>query len=121
MQTVDIDGNRNLIDAARQAGVTHFIFISANGAAPDSPVPFFAAKGKTEQHLQNSGVPYTILSPEAFMEVWMGMVVGGPALANQPVTVVGSGERRHSFISARDVAQFAVASVGNQRRRTARW
>jgi len=111
-QTVDIDGNRNLIDAARQAGVAHFIFISANGAAPESPVPFLAAKGKTEQHLQASGLPYTILAPEAFMDVWIGMVVGGPALSNRPVTVVGSGARRHSFIAARDVAQFAVAAVG---------
>ena len=114
VQSVDADGNRSLIDAAKHAGVAQFIFVSANGADPDSPVPFFAAKGKTEQHLQASGVPYTILAPEAFMEVWMGMVVGGPALANQPVTVVGSGERRHTFISARDVAQFAVASVGNR-------
>jgi uncharacterized protein YbjT (DUF2867 family) len=112
-QTVDLDGNRDLIDAAKQAGVGHFIFISANGADPGSPVPFMAAKGKTERHLEASGLRYTILAPEAFMEVWMGMVVGGPALANQPVTVVGSGERPHSFISARDVAQFAVAAVGN--------
>ncbi len=114
-QTVDIDGNRNLIDAASQAGVAHFIFVSANGADPDSPVPFLAAKGKTEQHLQASGMPYTILAPEAFMEVWIGMVVGGPALSNRPVTIVGSGTRRHSFIAARDVAQFAVAAVGNPR------
>ena len=114
-QTVDIDGNRNLIDAARKAGVAHFIFISVNGADPSSPVPLFAAKGKTEQHLLASGLPYTILAPEAFMEVWMGMVVGGPALANLPVTVVGSGHSRHSFISARDVAQFTVASVGNEK------
>jgi len=111
-QTVDLDGNRNLIDAAAQADVAHFVFVSANGADPDSPVPFLAAKGKTEQHLQASGLPYTILAPEAFMEVWIGMVVGGPALSNRPVTVVGSGARRHSFIAARDVAQFAVAAVG---------
>ncbi len=114
-QTVDIDGNRNLIDAASQAGVAHFIFVSANGADPDSQVPFLAAKGKTEQHLQTSGMPYTILAPEAFMDVWIGMVVGGPALSNRPVTIVGSGTGRHSFIAARDVAQFAVAAVGNPR------
>jgi uncharacterized protein YbjT (DUF2867 family) len=74
-QTVDLDGNRDLIDAAKQAGVGHFIFISANGADPGSPVPFMAAKGKTERHLEASGLRYTILAPEAFMEVWMGMVV----------------------------------------------
>lgn len=112
-QTVDLDGNRNLVDAAKQAGVAQFIFVSANGADPNSPVPFLAAKGRTEQHLQASGMSYTIIAPEAFMEVWMGMVVGGPAMANQPVTVVGSGNRRHTFISARDVAGFTVASVNN--------
>lgn len=113
-QTVDVDGNRNLVDAAKQAGVAQLVFVSANGADPNSPVPFLAAKGKTEQHLQASGMSYTIIAPEAFMEVWIGMVVGGPALANQPVTVVGSGARRHTFISARDVAQFTAAAVGNQ-------
>lgn len=112
-QSVDVDGNRNLVDAAKQAGVAQFIFVSANGADPNSPVPFLAAKGRTEQHLQASGMSYTIIAPEAFMEVWMGMVVGGPAMANQPVTVVGSGNRKHTFISARDVAMFTVASVNN--------
>jgi NADH dehydrogenase len=48
------------------------------------------------------------------MEIWIGMVVGGPALANRPVTVVGSGDRRHTFIAARDVAHFTIASIGNQ-------
>lgn len=119
-QTVDVDGNRNLVDAAQQAGVAQFVFVSANGADPNSPVPFLAAKGKTERHLQASGMSYTIVAPEAFMEVWIGMVVGGPALLNRPVTVVGSGDRRHTFISARDVAQFTAAAVGNEAARDRR-
>jgi uncharacterized protein YbjT (DUF2867 family) len=54
---------------------------------------------------------YTILAPTSFMEVWPAMVVGMPALQGQPVTLVGEGRRRHSFISNRDVAAFAVATV----------
>ncbi len=34
-----------------------------------------------------------------------------PALQDQPVTLVGEGRRRHSFISNRDVAAFTVAAV----------
>jgi NADH dehydrogenase len=34
-----------------------------------------------------------------------------PALQDRPVTLVGEGRRRHSFISNRDVAAFAVAAV----------
>ena len=39
-QTVDLGGNRNLIDAARQAGVEHFIFVSALIGEPFSQHPF---------------------------------------------------------------------------------
>jgi nucleoside-diphosphate-sugar epimerase len=45
------------------------------------------------------------------MEIWVGMVVGMPALQGRPVTLVGEGRRRHSFISNRYAAAFAVAAV----------
>jgi NADH dehydrogenase len=54
---------------------------------------------------------YTILAPTPFMEVWPAMVVGMPALQGRPVVLVGEGRRRHSFVSNRDVAAFAVAAV----------
>jgi NADH dehydrogenase len=112
-QSVDAEGNRNLIDAATAAGVGQFIFVSALGASPASPVPFLAAKGRTEEYLRASGLPYTIVSPTAFMEVWTSRLVGAPARAGRPVTLVGDGRRRHSFISAADVASFVVAAVGH--------
>ncbi len=111
--TVDLEGNRNLVDAAKSAGVGQLIFVSAMVAKADSPVPILAAKGKAEEHLRSSGVPYTIIAPNAFMEVWPAMLVGAPARAGEPVTLVGDGRRRHAFISAADVAQFVVAAVGH--------
>jgi NADH dehydrogenase len=112
-QTVDFEGNRNLIDAAKAAGVTQLIFVSAQIADPRSPIPFLAAKGKTEEYLRASGVPYTIIAPNAFMESWIGLLVGMPALEGEPVTLVGDGKRRHSFVSMADVAQFVVASINH--------
>lgn len=112
-QTVDLEGNRNLIDAAKSAGVTHFVFVSTNVADPNSPVPFLQAKGKTEEYLAASGLPYTIIAPDLFMDVWITMVVAAPAIAGQPVTVVGTGNRKHSFISSADVAKFIVACIVN--------
>jgi NADH dehydrogenase len=110
-QTVDLEGNHNLIEAAKAAGVKHFIFVSALIADANSPVPFLAAKGKTEATLMASGMDYTILAPDAFMDFWIAFIVGMPALNGQPVPIVGSGERLHSFIAARDVAQIAVAAL----------
>jgi len=113
LQSVDLEGNRNLIDAAREAGVEHFVFVSLLGAAPDHPAPFMRAKGQSEASLRESGMGHTILAPTAFMEVWPAMVVGMPALQGQTVTLIREGSRRHSFVSNRDVAAFAVAAVDN--------
>jgi uncharacterized protein YbjT (DUF2867 family) len=110
-QSVDLEGNRNLIEAARDASVEHFIFVSLLGADINNPAPFVQAKARSEQALQESGVEYTILAPTAFMEMWPAMVVGMPALQGRPITLVGEGRRRHSFVSNRDVAAFAVSAV----------
>lgn len=111
VDTVDIEGNRHLIDAARNAGVGQFVFVSALGVSSDSPVPLFRAKALSEAYLRESGLPYTILAPDAFMDVWFPMVIG-PALGGAPVTLVGTGIRKHSFIAAADVAAFATAAIG---------
>jgi NADH dehydrogenase len=114
VESVDRQGNRNLIGAAAAAGVRHFVFTSVLGASPDSPVPFMRAKGETEQRLHDSGMSWTVLQPDAYMDIWFPMVVGGPALAGQPVTLVGEGRRRHSFVAMRDVAAYAVGALDQE-------
>jgi NADH dehydrogenase len=109
--SVDRRGTRNLINAAKSAGVDRFIYVSAHGSAPDHPHPLLSAKGENEAYLQKSGLTYTILKPTFFMEGWIGAVVGIPLQAGQPVTLVGQGARRHSFVSIADVAAYAVAAV----------
>jgi uncharacterized protein YbjT (DUF2867 family) len=111
VETVELRGNRNLIDAARAAGVRHFVFTSALGASEESPVPFLAAKAAAERHLRESGLSYTILVPNVFMEIWFPMLVAGPVQAGQPVALYGEARRKHTFVSVSDVAAFAVAAV----------
>jgi NADH dehydrogenase len=111
VNTVEIEGNRHLIDAARAAGVEHFIFVSALGADLKSPIPFMRGKAIAELHLRESGMEHTILQPNLFLEVWAGMLVAGPLLAGQPVTLIGDGTQRRSMISVSDVASFAIASI----------
>jgi uncharacterized protein YbjT (DUF2867 family) len=113
VDSVDRAGNRNLIDAAQAAGVRQFIFTSVLGADVNNPFPFIQAKAETEAYLRQSGMPYTILAANFFMESWVGMVVGMPLGAGQPVTLVGEGRRMHSFVSVVDVAAFATAAVGH--------
>jgi uncharacterized protein YbjT (DUF2867 family) len=111
VESVDRQGNRNLIDAATAQGVHHFVFTSVLGASPEHPMPFVRAKSETEQRLRDSGMTWTVLQPDAYMDTWFPAVVGGPALAGQPVTIVGEGQRRHSFIAMRDVVAYAVSAL----------
>lgn len=111
--TVEHVGNRALVDAAAAAGVKQFVFVSALGATENSPVPFMSGKASTEAALQRSGVPWTIIAPNIFIEVWVPMLVGAAVEDGRPVVLVGSGARRHSMVSARDVASFTINAIGN--------
>jgi len=110
-QTVDSEGTRHLIEAARNAGVKQFVFVSALAASADHPAPLLRAKAEAETALRQSGLTYTILAANGIMDVWMPLVVGYPLSIERPVTLVSEGRRRHTFVAARDVAAFAVAVV----------
>lgn len=110
--TVDRDGNLSLIDTAAQAGVEHFVFVSAQGADPASPQPFLQAKGIACRRLRESGMRYTILHPDVYMDVWIPIVILAPLGLGEPVTVVAGGKRKHHLVAVDDVAGFAVAAVG---------
>jgi NADH dehydrogenase len=113
IEAVDLDGTRSLIDAAAAAGVRRFVYTSVLGATANHPAPFMAAKGANDAHLQKSGMTWTVLAPNAFQESWPAVVVGGPALSGHPVTIVGEGRRRHTFVAEADVAAFALAALAN--------
>lgn len=111
VHSVDQVGNGNLIHAAEAADVKRFVFVSALGAHPDHPMPLLAAKGATEQLLRESRLAWTVLQPATFMDLLIPLVVAGPALSSRPVTLIGSGQRKHSFVASADVAAYAVAAL----------
>ena len=111
IQAVDLDGQLNLLQTAKAANVAQFIYVSYSRNI-DVDCPLKTAKRTVEQAVQESGLTYTILRPSSFMEVWLSPVVGFDA-ANANVTVYGTDEKKISWISLHDVAQFAVASLTN--------
>lgn len=112
---VDLQGGLSLIEAAQAAGVKRFIYTSIYGAVPGHPMPLFNIKATCEAALERSGMAYTILWPSVFMEIWIGMVVGMPLMAQQPITLIGAGDHRHNFVSEADVAAFGIAAADNPR------
>ncbi|MCA2000792.1 MAG: NAD-dependent epimerase/dehydratase family protein [Chloroflexi bacterium] len=56
----DIQGTANLVEAASDAGVDRFVYLSHIGAGPSSAYPVFRAKGLAEEAIRNGKTPYTI-------------------------------------------------------------
>lgn len=113
IESVDLRGTRNLIDAATQNHVRRFIYVSSLGADTNSAMPLLRAKGESERHLADSGMVWTSIQPNVYIDVLLMAVVGGPALSGNPVTLVGSGERRHSFVAMSDVAAYCLAALNH--------
>jgi uncharacterized protein YbjT (DUF2867 family) len=116
IQAVDLEGQLSLVDAAKEAGVRHFVLISFPRVDVDFPLQ--DAKRVVEDHLMSSGLTYTVLQPTFFMEVWLSPALGFDA-ADAKGQIYGSGENKISWISYKDVAKFAVASVDNLEARNA--
>jgi len=110
-QAVDDIGHRALIDAARAAGVSRFVYTSALGAAADHPVDFFRTKYAIEQYLAQSGLDYVVLRPTALMEWHVHTFNGKAVLEKGRAVILGSGRKRRNFVAARDVAAVAMLAL----------
>jgi uncharacterized protein YbjT (DUF2867 family) len=113
-QTVDEVGNRRLIDAAKAAGVKHFMFMSVLGASPNASLEFFRIKYRTEEYLRSSGMNFTILRSAAFMDLW-AQLIGQPIVEHGKTTIFGRGNNPINFVAVEDVAWFVCASFDNPR------
>ncbi len=102
-ENVDERGHKNLIDAAKKAGVKHFIYTSIIGASPDHPLDFCRTKYAVEQHLERSGMNYTIIRPAAFMEWHAYRLLGKNIIDKGKTMIPGKGETPMNFISVVDV------------------
>lgn len=112
--TVDDLGNRRLIDAAKDAGVKQFVFISIQNVAPDSFLEFFRIKYAIEEYLRASGLGYTILRPMAFMDLW-GEMIGQPIIEKGKATTFGSGNNPINFVAVEDLARLIEAVLEDER------
>ncbi|HEX8215386.1 MAG TPA: NAD(P)H-binding protein [Allosphingosinicella sp.] len=111
IERVDVRGQAALIDAAAEAGVGRFVYISALGASPDHPSEFWRAKARTEQHLKASGLDYVILRPSAFMDLYAHDLIGAAVMRGKTVFLLGRGITPRNMVAVADVADAAVEAL----------
>jgi uncharacterized protein YbjT (DUF2867 family) len=114
-QRIMIDGTRNLIAAARDAGVGRFVLMSALGTTEETKdvVPYYGAKWQMEQDVKAAGTPYVIFRPSFVFAKDGGILPTFAKLARlAPVTpIIGSGNQRIQPIWADDVGAYFTKSV----------
>ncbi len=103
-----VEWMRNLIDAARRAGVRRFVKLSGMTAGPDSPSALIRDHGASDEYLRASGVPYTILRPNSFMQNQLWSI---GSIKQQGAFYQATGEARQSVIDVVDVAAVAVTAL----------
>ncbi|MGH9116680.1 MAG: SDR family oxidoreductase [Acidimicrobiales bacterium] len=96
----------NVIDAAAAAGVQRVVKLSALGAEIGSPVAFWDAHGRIEQHLWASGLRTVVLQPSTYMT----NVVGSAETVRHMGTLFApADDARIAMIDPRDVGTGAAA------------
>lgn len=108
-EQVDFGGVKNLAEAAAEAGIKQFVLVSSSGVTQEDHFlnrvmnNVLIWKGRGEEALRNSGVPYTIVRP--------GGLVNAPG--GTEGLVFAQGDTTAGRINREDVALICIAALDN--------
>lgn len=103
---IDYQGNLNLLNEAKKAGVKNFAYISVIKADKAPDVPMLHAKYLFEEELKKSGLKYCIYRPTGYF--YDIVKVFKPMIEKGEVTLLGKKPVHANVISTEDFADFIV-------------
>ena len=117
LPTVGFDGEvrqgKLVVDAAKTAGIQHFVYSSVGAAHRGEGQKHFDSKYLIEQYLQASGLAYTILRPAAFMENYNFPWIK-PAILNGAFPSMGlPADKRSQLLAVEDIAAFLSLALAH--------
>ncbi len=103
-----VEMQANFIRAAKRAGTRHVVKLSVNGADVNSPVRVARWHAEGEKELEASGIPFTHLRPNAFMQNFLGLA---PTIVSQGEFYQPAADGKVSHIDVRDIAAVAAKAL----------
>ena len=103
---IDYQGNLNLLNEAKKAGVKHFAYTSVIKAELAPKVPMLHAKYMFEEELKKSGLTWSIYRPTGYF--YDIVKVFKPMIEKGEVTLLGKKPVHANVISTEDLADFVV-------------
>ena len=96
-----------MADAAKQAGIAHYVYTSVGSAHRKTWIPHFETKWKVEQYIRQIGLPATVLRPVWFMEnftTFSKPSAGG--ILRMPLRA----DKKLAMVALRDIGEFGAAA-----------
>lgn len=109
----EVEQGKRLADAARDAGVEHFVYSSVGSAHRNTGLSHFESKWEIENHVRELDLPYTIFRPVFFMDNWETPFLRGSILAGtlaQPLDPDVSFQQ----VAVDDIGAFVATAFENR-------
>jgi uncharacterized protein YbjT (DUF2867 family) len=104
-ERINDHGTADLVQAAKETGVQHLIYLSGINTVSGAPGSYIRTRWNAEQHVKNSGIPYSILEPSILFGDHAAFFVSLAQLARMTpiVPVPGTGTLRFQPVWVEDV------------------
>jgi uncharacterized protein YbjT (DUF2867 family) len=110
----EVQQGKNIADAARRAGVEHFVYSSVGGAERNSGIDHWESKWEIENHIRKLGLPATMIRPAAFMENYYIDQVEIGILKGKLLDPI-RGDKAHQTIASSDIGAFVALAFERPR------
>ncbi|HZA69792.1 MAG TPA: SDR family oxidoreductase [Nitrososphaeraceae archaeon] len=100
-----------LVNEAKKSGIKHIVKQSIMRADLDADVEAMRLHRQAEKVIEESGIPYTFLRPNEFMQGFINFQ--GSTIKNSGAFYIPAEDAKVSFVDARDIAAVAVKALMN--------
>lgn len=111
---IDYQGNLNLLNEAKSAGVKNFAFVSVIKADKAPHIPMLHAKSMFEEELRKSGLNYVIFRPTGYF--YDIVKVFRPMVEKGEVTLLGKKPIHANVIATEDFADFIAQHMCDEKK-----
>ncbi len=99
----------NVIETAKKCDVAHIVKISSPGASKNSPAAVPKLHWEIEELLKASGIQWTILQPNSFMQNWLGEF--SKTIQTERKIYDAAGDGKKPYIDTRNIAEVAFKAL----------
>jgi uncharacterized protein YbjT (DUF2867 family) len=104
-----VEHESNLVTEAKKSGIKHIVKQSIMGADSGADVEAMRLHRQTEKLIEESGIPYTFLRPNEFMQGFINFQ--GATIKSNNAFYIPAEDAKVSFVDVRDIAAVAVRAL----------